>query len=517
MNRRALIAAGIVLAWLGGVGMLVRREFFRPHIDRLAEAALRVTPDVMFYAVLQGERQVGFASSTIDTTTTEIEQRDYMVADQASGDSVLRTETRTNVILSRTLRMKSFDLEYEADGVPVKVTGVVDGDSALMLSVLKGAGPAETRRVPLDGPVLVPALVPLAVALDERPGVGRSVTLPLFDQATLQPRLVRVQVRAESLFVVNDSSVFDSASGRWQGVLPDTLRGWQLSVPGGSGVSGWVDEQGRLIASSQQGFQLVRRPYEVAFENWRLADTGRRIVTRTVARPEVPAASASAGPLLAAQARPDRLNQLRLTVLGPIAGLDMEGGRQRRDGDTLTVERESAFDMVAEYSTSRRAADRARTPELQAEPLIEASHPEIVALAARLSGRAGEPRIVAREIHRWVQDSVTTVLGTGTVGALPVLQSREGDATGRTLLFVALARAAGVPARVANGVVYVRGRFHTHTWPEILLRDWVAVDPALGLYPAGASHIRLRIGPLSREGDLTRLLGNLHLNVLSPR
>ena len=42
MNRRALTAVAIVLAWLGGLGMLVRREYFRPHIDRLAEAALRV-------------------------------------------------------------------------------------------------------------------------------------------------------------------------------------------------------------------------------------------------------------------------------------------------------------------------------------------------------------------------------------------------------------------------------------------------------------------------------------------
>ena len=65
MNRRAITALAIIVAWVAGMGMLVRREYFRPHIERLAEAALRVQPAAVFYAVLQGDRQVGFASSTI--------------------------------------------------------------------------------------------------------------------------------------------------------------------------------------------------------------------------------------------------------------------------------------------------------------------------------------------------------------------------------------------------------------------------------------------------------------------
>src|SRR5918994_653349 len=91
----------------------------------------------------------------------------------------------------------------------------------------------------------------------------------MFDPASLAPKDVRIDVRAESLFVVNDSSVFDSTSGKWRGVLPDTIRGWQIASQSGSGIGGWVDQQGRLLASTQLGFELKRRPYEVAFENWR--------------------------------------------------------------------------------------------------------------------------------------------------------------------------------------------------------------------------------------------------------
>ena len=65
---RAVTARRSSSRWLGGLGLLVRREYFRPQIERLAEAALRVTPAAMFYAVMQGDEQVGFASSTVDTS-----------------------------------------------------------------------------------------------------------------------------------------------------------------------------------------------------------------------------------------------------------------------------------------------------------------------------------------------------------------------------------------------------------------------------------------------------------------
>ena len=72
MKSRLVVSAAILVAWIAGLGMLVRREYFRPNIDRLAEAALRVTPGAVFYSVLQGDKQVGFASSTIDTSTNTI-------------------------------------------------------------------------------------------------------------------------------------------------------------------------------------------------------------------------------------------------------------------------------------------------------------------------------------------------------------------------------------------------------------------------------------------------------------
>jgi hypothetical protein len=516
MSRRGVMAAAILVSWVAGLGMLVRREYFRPHIDRLAEAALRVTPDAVFYAVMHGDRQIGFASSTLDTATTEIEQRDYFVADVPAGGTVRRAEVRTNVILTRTLRMKSFDMEFDAEQTPVKVTGQVHGDSVLELVVARGAALPDTQHVPLSGPILLPTLVPLAVALESRPKIGRSVTLPVFDQGTLRPRHVRMDVRAESLFVVNDSSVYDSASGRWSGVLPDTVRGWQIVSQAGGGVDGWVDEQGRLIVSNQLGFQLQRRPYEVAFENWRLSDTLRR----APAQAAIPAASSNVvnATLVAASRRPGApLQELRVRVRGTRSGLALNGGRQRLLGDTLLVAREDVPSLAARYTTIRNASERVRYPELKGEPFLEVDHHAIREMAERIAAGSRDPRLVAQRILRWVHDSVAKDVSAGIPSALHVLLTRRGDANEHTQLFVALARAAGIPSRIATGVVLVDGKFYHHAWPEVMLRGWVAVDPVLGQFPAGAGHVRLLLGPIGREGDLTRLLADLRLDVLTRR
>ena len=72
IRRRAMVGGAIIVAWLAGLALLVKREYFRPRTERLAEAASRVSPGVVYYGVMQGEQQIGFASSTIDTTTSSI-------------------------------------------------------------------------------------------------------------------------------------------------------------------------------------------------------------------------------------------------------------------------------------------------------------------------------------------------------------------------------------------------------------------------------------------------------------
>ncbi|MDQ2668247.1 MAG: transglutaminase-like domain-containing protein [Gemmatimonadota bacterium] len=514
-GNRGLLAAGIVVLWLVALGLLTQRELFRPHTEQLAEAGLRVTPGATYFAVLQKGEQIGFASTTVDTVNGGITVADYLVADLAVAGKLHRASARTTVRLSRALRVSSFSLDVDADLSPVKAEGRVLGDSLLLLMVKGVAGQAaDTQRIHLTGPILLPTLVPLAVALGERPAVGKHYTLPIFDPIAMATKDVRVAVQAESVFVLQDSSVIDAA-GRWHGALPDTVRAWRLTSDGSatSGFTGWVDEQGRVVLATQLlGLTLERRPYEVAFENWK-SDVAKRGTEASADRDIYETTAISANKRLQ-----ENLAELRLRLTGvDLDGFDVKGYRQRLRGDTLTITREAPEALQSAYALPDGAESTVMSVFLDAEPLLEVDNPEIRALALRLRGTEKDPRVVAQRINAWVYDSIEKKITVGLPSALATLHSRKGDCNENTQLYIALARAAGIPARVAAGLAYLDEKFYYHAWPEIWLERWVAVDPTFGQFPADASHLRFTIGGLAKQAELLRLMGTLKIDVLSSR
>jgi len=198
-----------------------------------------------------------------------------------------------------------------------------------------------------------------------------------------------------------------------------------------------------------------------------------------------------------------------------LADFDVKGYRQRLQGDTLTVTREDSTALHARYRLPTGARSTMMALFLDAEPLLEVRNPEIQRLARQLRGTETDPRIVAQRINRWVYDSLAKEITVGVPSALATLHARVGDCNEHTQLYVAVARAAGIPARVAAGLAYLDGKFYYHAWPEVWLDRWVAVDPTFGQFPADAAHLRFTVGGLGRQADLLRLMGALHIDVLS--
>jgi transglutaminase-like putative cysteine protease len=89
-----------------------------------------------------------------------------------------------------------------------------------------------------------------------------------------------------------------------------------------------------------------------------------------------------------------------------------------------------------------------------------------------------------------------------------------GDCNEHTILYTGLARSVGLPTKVAAGLVYVKGKFYYHAWPEVYLGQWVAIDPTLNQFPADATHIRLIEGGLERQAELIQLMGKVSLDIL---
>jgi transglutaminase-like putative cysteine protease len=162
------------------------------------------------------------------------------------------------------------------------------------------------------------------------------------------------------------------------------------------------------------------------------------------------------------------------------------------------------------------ARDTALARWLAPEPLIQSRNPRIAAQARQIMGRERAPARVAELLTHWVHRSlVRTPAGPGSVpSAVKVLETRRGDCNEATTLFVALARAAGLPSRTVAGLIYVNGRFYYHAWAEVFLNDWIAVDPTFDQYPADAARLRIATGGLARQVELIPLIGRLKLEVL---
>ena len=124
-----------------------------------------------------------------------------------------------------------------------------------------------------------------------------------------------------------------------------------------------------------------------------------------------------------------------------------------------------------------------------------------------------------RLINRYVYTAVAKSPSLTVPSAKETLRTLEGDCNEHTALFTALARASGIPTRIAAGFVYsdriaAGGAFYYHAWPEVWLGDgWLPVDPTFGQVPADATHVKLVEGGLDRQVDLVAAIGRVSLRV----
>ncbi|MEP6690073.1 MAG: transglutaminase-like domain-containing protein [Gemmatimonadaceae bacterium] len=524
MTRRAKIACGVIAIWAVGLGLLVRRELGRGAGERLAQAALMVVPGAEFYSVSQRGRQIGFATSTVDTTSNGVSVADLFVADLVADNAVHRASARLMVRMSRALRLKSFVFELGPEMGALKATGEIVDDSTLRLFIATLGEKADTQQIRFAGPLLLPTVVPLALVLGEQPKVGRRYAFSVFDPTAMKAVRVALRVLAESTFVVSDSAVFDSVRTRWRAIHYDTLKAWHIEPDSGSSaagmLSGWVDRHGRMVQSTQFGtFALLRGSYEMAYKNWAM-DRKSGVVAGGAEDIQELTAIASGVPI--EHKREVSLLRLRLHN-SDLTGYELGGSRQTLRHDTLEIRRETTAELTPAYQLPNR--DPAMRGYLLPQPLIQSDNPQVIEVSMRIRSAKDigkryrrmdrDPSAVARALNEYVFRTLDKKVSLTMPNALAVLHRKSGDCNEHTVLFIALARASGLPARSAAGLVYVGGKFYYHAWPEVYLGAWVPVDPTFGQFPADASHIRFVTGDYFRQAELLKLVGALQIDVLS--
>ncbi|HTP50808.1 MAG TPA: transglutaminase-like domain-containing protein [Anaeromyxobacteraceae bacterium] len=185
---------------------------------------------------------------------------------------------------------------------------------------------------------------------------------------------------------------------------------------------------------------------------------------------------------------------------------------------TVTARRPAADDPAKDVPRLR--PDPSGGEDLEATPEVDWDHPDLRALADRVAGKTQGRWAAARKLSREVNRRLEKVYGQSRDRASEVLRTGKGDCTEHALLFVALARAAGIPAREVYGLVYANygeggAGLYWHAWAEVNVGDeWIPVDPTFGQDVADATHVTLGRGA---KVDAVGLIGSLRVSKAEPR
>lgn len=130
---------------------------------------------------------------------------------------------------------------------------------------------------------------------------------------------------------------------------------------------------------------------------------------------------------------------------------------------------------------------------------LESDDPDIQKLAAKVRD-VETPHEKMVQLGRFARHRIKDADFMGHYSASEALKRRKGDCGEDALLLAALGRAAGIPTRVAAGMVYSRAEYHgasnvflPHIWTQAYIDGrWTTYDISLGGFDA--SHILTSVG-----------------------
>lgn len=208
--------------------------------------------------------------------------------------------------------------------------------------------------------------------------------------------------------------------------------------------------------------------------------------------------------------------------------LSVGGQVAETDGDGAV-----RVEVVAGRTSAASAEDVADTSLLGSSQMLRHDDPEVVRLTREALRNAGAtPLERAEALRGFVFEYVDAKsLGVGFASASEVARTREGDCSEHAVLLTAMLRSAGIPSRVASGLVYVerflggRNIFGYHMWSQALIETdeglrWIDLDATR---PASiqhsATHITLAASAMDDGAsnalvELVPLIGQLKIEVL---
>jgi len=498
------VKISIVIFWVLASLLLLDRVWLAPRRG----LALPGSPELgqaqseSWMGVYIGDEKVGYSHSTAgpDGKGGRFAQNRTTLRLSALG-ATQEVTTLMQYTMGRDYSLKDFGFELYSENHDLKAKGRVSGGT-LVLDILS-AGQSQRKTIALKGPLYLPeSLEPLIAQRKVKPGQKFS-------------------------FQIVDPSTFDVAPMEIEYLGPESLdfqgkkvKALHLRSSFHNVVSeSWSDENGEALKeTSALGLVMIKETKEEALKfsaGGKAPDLLNKFAVP--ASRDIPEAR--------------RARYLKVRIHGMEASQwakSLADWRQAVVPDSSPAKTDSVLPLVVSCESrdslgmgslllGTSALTQGKTADLEPTPLLQVNDPRIQKLASDIVGGEKDSWKASRKLSAWVYDNLTKKMTVSIPSALDVLESKEGDCNEHATLFCALARAAGIPCRIAAGVVVREGAFYYHAWDLVYVGRWVAVDPTFGQDIADATHIKLIEGGLEKQVDLVSVMGRLRIDVLEVR
>jgi len=482
----------ILVGWMSTIAVVVQRSYLQAASGSIATDLARYGSGAAWRGVYYRGEKIGFTVSQTVPEGNGFELQEDGRLQMALLGATTAATMRTRAHVDAAFMLRAFEFSLDPGTGAVGVHGRLDG-RRLELTVTTPSGTRTEERT-LDEP---PAL---SLNLSRRlanggltPGAAHRLTI--FDPATLRNAPVTVRVGRRELV-------------RGAGAAPIPAFRVEMEFAGLHTTS-WVTDTGEVVREeSPLGLITVRESPEAA----RAAAVSGRMQS------DLLAASAVVPRMRTRIAEPRDVRRMRLRLTGLEEAAfprdDLEGATQHVDGNII--------ELRDPQSLAPEPGDPGIDRFLAAEPFIESDAPEIGAESEVAVRGAVTARDRAEKLTRYVNALLDKKPTISLPSAREVLRTKVGDCNEHTALYVAMARAQKIPARIAVGLVYIHGAFYYHAWPEVYLAEpgagpargtWLPVDPTLNQFPADATHLRLARGGLEKQAAILPLIGRLRIDV----
>ncbi|MBU1712209.1 MAG: transglutaminase-like domain-containing protein, partial [Proteobacteria bacterium] len=438
-KNRSFLVAGTALFLLFAALLAVRLGFFRKGLPDYAFNPVQgISERDSWMNIIQGGRKIGFSHSVLSKNEAGYNLRENVFMKINTMGMIQDINLNTQANLNPDFTLRTFDFGISSGRFEFKATGKVSGE---ILSIhTQDSGTPRKIDIPVrKRPYIVAGLVDAALAAGLKE--GEHISFNIFDPATMSQEPVIVKAVGKQEISI--------------GGISQTAVKMLLSFKGTT-QNLWIGESGEVLKEEGiLGISLEKTTREEALSG--LSLEASEDLTKI--------ASLASNVIID---NPETLSLLKVKIEGvELEPLKMNSERQTFENMVLEIKKESLIGLTVNENLNKN--DIKWLYFLKPTPFIQSDNRKILNVVLNTVNPSDPPLIKTRKIMNWINSNIQKRPVVSLPDAVSTLENGEGDCNEHAVLMAALARAAGIPAKIEAGLVYLNGRFYYHAWNLLYL------------------------------------------------